>query len=162
MTGASIVVDNASAADTVLSVKKRVFALDAKLPVRRQRLVYSLGAHGMEPLADKETLGDAGVSDDGSAELDLVLTDLTAAEVQKLNLKVCGVILTCAVTTPVGIEKKLAISLTLSSCMVVLYVNFFYKTSHSSILIFVYRGLMKPATASRKEGSGGPSASNAE
>ena len=90
LTDATIVVDNLSAADTVLSVKKRVFALNPKLPVRRQRLVYSLGAQGLEPLTDKETLGGAGVAEDGSAELDLVLTDLTDSEARKLNAKVYG------------------------------------------------------------------------
>jgi hypothetical protein len=88
MKGASIVVDNASAADTVLSIKKRLFALNPKLPVRRQRLMYSNGPHGMEALGDKETLCDAGVVEDGSAELDLLLTDLTQIETHRLNIKV--------------------------------------------------------------------------
>jgi hypothetical protein len=85
MTGAVIVIDDASAADTVLSVKKRVFAVNDKMPVRRQRLVYRAGPRGMEPLADDETLGGAGVARDGSAELDVLLVEPTAEEVKALG-----------------------------------------------------------------------------
>jgi hypothetical protein len=85
MTGAAIAIDDASAADTILRVKQRVFALNRKLPVRRQRLMYRPGPHGIDPLADDETLGGAGVAQDGTAELDVLLADLTAAEVNELN-----------------------------------------------------------------------------
>ncbi len=85
MAGAAIAIDDASAADTVLSVKKRVFAVNDKLYVRRQRLVYQPGPFGMDPLADDETLGGAGVAQDGSAELDVLLADLTAAETAELD-----------------------------------------------------------------------------
>ncbi len=88
MTGAATAIDNASATDTVRSVKERVFAANHKLPVRQQRLVYRPGPHGMEPLADDETLGGAGVAQDGSAELDLLLVELTAAQVSDLGGKV--------------------------------------------------------------------------
>ncbi len=71
MTGAAIAIDDVSAADTIQSVKERVHAANRKLPVRRQRLVYRYGPHGIEPLADDETLGGAGVAQDGSAELDV-------------------------------------------------------------------------------------------
>ncbi len=80
MTGAAIAIEDAAAADTILSVKERVFAANRQLPVRRQRLVYRPGPHGMEALADDETLGGAGVAQDGTAELDVLLAELTAAE----------------------------------------------------------------------------------
>ena len=88
MTGAAITIDDASAADSIRSVKQRVFALDRKLPVRRQRLVYRPGPRGMEALADDETLGGAGVAQDGSAELDVLLQPLTASEAEQLDPKV--------------------------------------------------------------------------
>jgi hypothetical protein len=88
MTGAAIAIDDASAADTIRSVKQRVFALNRELPVRRQRLMYRPGPHGIEPLADDETLGGAGVAQDGTAELDVLLVDLTAAEVVDLEEQV--------------------------------------------------------------------------
>ena len=88
MAGAAIAIDDASASDTVLSVKERVFAVNRKMSVRRQRLVYSAGPRGIDPLADDETLGGAGVAQDGSAELDVLLADLTDAETAELNDKV--------------------------------------------------------------------------
>ncbi len=88
MAGASIVIDDVSAADTILTLKKRVFAVSRKLTVRRQRLMYRPGPRGISPLANKETLGGAGVPQDGSAELDVLLADLTAAEAAKLGSKV--------------------------------------------------------------------------
>ena len=75
MTGATIAIDNATAADTILSVKQRVFAANRSLYVRRQRLVYRPGPCGMDALADDETLGSAGVARDGTAELDVLLAD---------------------------------------------------------------------------------------
>ena len=89
MAGAAIAIDDAAAADTILSVKQRVFAANAKLPVHRQRLVYRPGPRGIEPLADDETLGGAGVAEDGTAELDVLLADLTVAETAALGAKVC-------------------------------------------------------------------------
>jgi hypothetical protein len=88
MSGAAIAIDDASASDTILSVKQRVFAANPKMPVRRQRLVYRPGPRGMDALADGETLGGAGVAQDGSAELDVLLEGLTAAEVAALGHKV--------------------------------------------------------------------------
>jgi hypothetical protein len=88
MTGAAIAIDDASAADTVLSVKQRVFAANSKMPVRRQRLVYQPGPFGMDPLADDETLGGAGVARDGTAELDVLVVDLTPDEVATLGKEV--------------------------------------------------------------------------
>ena len=85
MAGAAIAIDDAAAADTILSVKQRVFALNPKLFVRRQRLVYSAGPRGMDALADDETLGGAGVARDGSAKLDVLVADLTAAEAKELG-----------------------------------------------------------------------------
>jgi hypothetical protein len=87
MTGATIAIDDASASDTILSVKQRVFSANPKLYVHRQRIMYRPGPHGMEPLADDETLGGAGVARDGSAELDVLLVDVTEAEVKELDLK---------------------------------------------------------------------------
>jgi hypothetical protein len=89
MTGAAIAIDDASSEDTIISVKQRVFAANRKLYVRRQRLVYTAGPRGMDALADDETLGGAGVARDGSAELDVLLADLTPAEVAKLDGQVC-------------------------------------------------------------------------
>ncbi len=88
MAGAVIAIDDAAAADSILSVKQRVFAANRTLFVRRQRLVYDSGPFGMDALADDETLGGAGVAQDGSAKLDVLLADLTAAEAAELGEKV--------------------------------------------------------------------------
>ena len=88
MTGAAITIEDAAATDTILSVKQRVSVANRELPVRRQRLVYRPGPRGMEALADDETLGGAGVARDGSAELDVLLEELTDAEMVALNRKV--------------------------------------------------------------------------
>ena len=85
MAGSVMLIDDVCAWDTILNVKKRVFALNFQFPVRRQRLVYTTGPRGMDPLADHETLGRVGVSQDGTAELDVLLVDLTAAEAYKLG-----------------------------------------------------------------------------
>ena len=73
MTGAAIAINDASATDTILSVKQRVFAANPEFSVRRQRLMYRPGPHGIAPLADFETLGGAGVAQDGTAELDVLI-----------------------------------------------------------------------------------------
>jgi hypothetical protein len=88
MTGATIAIDDASASDTIQSVKERVFAANRKLPVHRQRLVYRPGPRGMEALADDETLGGVGVAQDGSAEFDVLLADLSGVEAKEINRKV--------------------------------------------------------------------------
>jgi hypothetical protein len=88
MTGASIAIDDASTTDTILSVKEHVFAVNRQFHVRRQRLVYRPGVHGMDALADDETLGGAGVARDGTAELDVLVADLTAAEAEELDKQV--------------------------------------------------------------------------
>jgi hypothetical protein len=85
MTGAAIAIDDASAADTIRSVKERVFAANCKLYVHRQSLMYRLGPRGIEPLTDDETLGGAGVAQDGSAELDVLLAELSEDEVAILG-----------------------------------------------------------------------------
>jgi hypothetical protein len=82
MAGAAIVIDNVSAADTVLSVKQRLFAANRKMPVHQP------GPRGMDALADDETLGGAGVARDGSAVIDVLLADLTKTEARKLGPKV--------------------------------------------------------------------------
>jgi hypothetical protein len=88
MTGAVVVIDNAAAADSILSVKQRVFASNKELHVRRQRLMYRPGPYGIEPLANDETLGGAGVAEDGSAELDVLLNVLTEEEMDVYGSKV--------------------------------------------------------------------------
>ena len=80
MTGATIAINDAAAADTIRSVKQRVYAANRELPVRRQRLMYRPGARGMEALADDETLGGAGVARDGTAKLDVLMLDRLAKE----------------------------------------------------------------------------------
>jgi hypothetical protein len=92
MTGAAIAIDDASSTDTILSIKHRVFAVNPKLPVRRQRLVYRPGPRGMEALADDGTLGGAGVARDGTAELDVLLEELTIEEVNALSPKVFSLV----------------------------------------------------------------------
>jgi hypothetical protein len=93
MTGTAIAIDDASATDTILSVKRRVSAANRQLFVRRQRLVYRPGPHGMEALANDETLGGAGVARDGTAELDVLLEPFTDVEVAALGKKVLAAIL---------------------------------------------------------------------
>ncbi len=88
MTGAAIVIEDASATDTIMSVKERVFAANPTLPVHRQRLMYRPGPHGIEPLADYLTLGGAGVAQDGSAALDVLMLYLTEEEATELGEKV--------------------------------------------------------------------------
>ncbi len=88
MTGATIAIDDAARTDTILSIKERVFAANRELPVRRQRLMYRSGPLGIEPLADDETLGGAGVAQDGSAELDVLLAELTASQLAELGPQV--------------------------------------------------------------------------
>ena len=58
------------------------------LPVHRQELLYSDGPRGAEPLADDETLGGAGVAQDGTAELDVQLTSVRKEKANKLGPKV--------------------------------------------------------------------------
>ena len=89
MAGDAIAINDASAADKILSVKQRVFVVNPKMPVGRQRLVYMDGPYGMEPLANSVTLGGAGVAQDGSAKLDVLLVDQTPADVAALGPKVC-------------------------------------------------------------------------
>ena len=88
MAGAAIAIPDAAAADTVLSVKRRVFAANRKLSVRRQLLVYEAGPRGMDPLPNDETLGGAGVAEDGSAKLDVMLADPTAEDINELGDRV--------------------------------------------------------------------------
>ena len=96
MTGACIVIEDASAVDTIHSVKQRVFAANPKMPVRRQRLVYRPGPRGMEPLEDFETLNGAGVARDGTAELDVLLeTSLTEDELEALERQVLIFLASC-------------------------------------------------------------------
>ncbi len=87
--GNSIILDDASADETIRSIKERVYSLVTKLPVRRQRLVYSAGPRGMDALADDETLGGAGVAQNGSAELDVLLVDVTAKHSNVIAQEVC-------------------------------------------------------------------------
>lgn len=52
MLGAVIPIDGAAAADTILSLKRRVFAANRELRVRQQRLMYRPGPFGMDALAN--------------------------------------------------------------------------------------------------------------
>ena len=91
MNGAAIVLDDASAADSIQSVKRRVFGVDSKLTMSRQRIMYTDGPYGMNPLPGNETLDGAGVPQDGSAKIDVLLADrvhLSWREAQKLGKKV--------------------------------------------------------------------------
>ena len=88
MTGAAITIDNVSAADTIFSVKERVYAANRQLFVCRQRLLYRCGPRGMEALADDETLGGAGVARDGTAELDVLFEPFTDEEAAALDKEV--------------------------------------------------------------------------
>ncbi len=88
MVGGTITIPDATAPDTILSIKERVFALNRTLFVRRQRLVYTAGPRGMDALANDETLGGAGVAQDGSAKLDVLVADLTAADLEELGEEV--------------------------------------------------------------------------
>jgi hypothetical protein len=88
MTGDTVAIHDATAIDTIWSVKQRVFAANSKLPVRRQHIMYRPGPRGIEPLADDETLGGAGVARDGTAELDVLLRPLTKSESADLGEKV--------------------------------------------------------------------------
>jgi hypothetical protein len=80
-----IVIHDASACDTIWSVKERVFALNRHMYMRRQRLYF---CDSIEPLADEDTLGRVGVAQDGSARLVLLLRDLSALEEAALGEKV--------------------------------------------------------------------------
>jgi hypothetical protein len=88
MAGATVAINDAAAEDTILSVKERVFAANRTLFVHRQRLVYTAGPSGMDVLADYETLRDVGVAQDGSAELDVLLADLTEEDLHELGANV--------------------------------------------------------------------------
>jgi hypothetical protein len=88
MSGATFAINEVCIVDSILSVKHRVFGLNPKMNVRRQRLVYNDGPYGMNSLADTETLGGAGVAQDGSAKIDVLLADLTAADILELQTEV--------------------------------------------------------------------------
>ena len=85
--GATLLIQNVSAVDTILTVKEIIFASNRKMHVRRQQLGYKL-SHGIRLLADGETLGGAGLAQDGSAELVMLLDAIPAAEAKKLGRKV--------------------------------------------------------------------------
>jgi hypothetical protein len=88
MTGATIAIDDASAVDTILSVKERVHAASAnpKFPVSRQRLVYRPLC--MEALPNDETLGSVGVAQDGTAQLDMLLAEVKEQDKWKFGAQV--------------------------------------------------------------------------
>jgi hypothetical protein len=92
MTGVAITINDASDADTILSVKRRVFFANRTLFVRRQRLVYSEGPRGMDALADDETLGGVGVVQDGSAKLDVLVADLSEADLSELGAELIAAV----------------------------------------------------------------------
>ena len=80
-------IKDAAITDTIMSVKRRVFCLNRKMHVRRQRLVFTEGPYGMDSLADNETLGGAGVLKDG-AKLDVLMADLSDLDVAQLGTEV--------------------------------------------------------------------------
>ena len=88
MAGAAILIKDVSVVDSILSVKQRIFDSNPKMPVHRQRLMYPDGPHGIESLADNETLGGAGVTADGSAKIEVLLADRSAAEIADLGTEV--------------------------------------------------------------------------
>ena len=92
MSGVIIAIDDATIADTVLSVKERVFAANKAFPVARQRLVYRAGPRGIAPLANSMTLQRAGVTADGTAELDVLLADDNFAGMFAVGCKVCRIL----------------------------------------------------------------------
>jgi hypothetical protein len=85
--GTAITIANATANDTIRSIKRRVSAANSKFPISRQLLHAS--AHDAEPLADDETLGGAGVAQDGTGVLDLVLELQPNYISDTRNRKVC-------------------------------------------------------------------------
>jgi hypothetical protein len=103
MSGAVITIDDASATDTILSVKERVFASNRRMRVCRQRLMCRSGPHGVNPLADDETLGGAGVARNGTAQLDMLLADLTEDDAVDLGRKVCLCLLLLHASIPSNI-----------------------------------------------------------
>jgi hypothetical protein len=88
MTGAALVINDVSLADSILSLKQRIFDLNPKMSIHRQRLMFPNGPHGMGSLADNETLGGAGVAQDGSANIDVLLADRSTAEIAELGAEV--------------------------------------------------------------------------
>jgi hypothetical protein len=92
MAGSVFQIDDASTLDTILSVKKRISALNCQFPVRRQRLVYSAGPHGINPLADDDTLGNICVKRDGTAMFDVLLADVSPDKAAKLGRMVLQII----------------------------------------------------------------------
>ena len=88
MTGATISIEDASAEDCVWEIKQLVYEHNRKMPAHLQRLMYRPGPYGIDPLPDNETLGGAGVAQDWSAELDVLLVEMTEAEIVVLNSKV--------------------------------------------------------------------------
>jgi hypothetical protein len=78
-----------AATDKILYVKECLFrSVRSEPPEFRQQLVFRAGPRGTEPLADNEALGDAGVAQDGTAELDVILRPMTAAEQAELDQEV--------------------------------------------------------------------------
>ncbi len=65
-----------------------MFASNRLLPVLRQQLVFSDRPDDMDALADDETLGGAGMAQDGTAELDVQLTIVRKEKARKLGPKV--------------------------------------------------------------------------
>lgn len=113
MAGVSIDIDNASATDTILSVKQRVYELDHKLHIRRQRLVYPPGRFGMDSISDDETLGGADFARDGSAKLDVLLVDLTAEDSYTLGRSVRLMLVTDLLSIILNISTRFIASLVL-------------------------------------------------
>ena len=85
MAGETLVLDNVLLDNTVLEIKGRVCQVWRHMREHRQRIMFRAGPHGMTPLADEMTLGDAGVTRDGSAVLDVLVLVPTVEEVIQLS-----------------------------------------------------------------------------
>jgi hypothetical protein len=100
--------------------------------------MYRLGPHGINPLADDETLGGAGVAQDGTAELDVLLADLTAAEANELN----EMVRYCRLQTILCGQLRLAL---IPLAFLTIFV------SHICVIIFVRPCFRLPANEFRKK-----------
>ena len=86
--GTDVAIANASAKETIASIKRRVLAANPEWPVHRQLVTFA-GMPDMEPLADDLTLDEAGVAQDGSAVLDVVLEWKPEHKLAEFRKSVC-------------------------------------------------------------------------
>ncbi len=84
--GATILIDDATANDTIWSVKERVFAANPDLFADEQRIVYRPDPHEMGSLHDDHTLDQLCSAHNDSAQFTVSLADLTENEKVWLTL----------------------------------------------------------------------------